>query len=46
MEQKKKLYGKKKSLSKKQKFPFIWNENINNKIIIIITCAHKIYFKM
>ena len=41
---------KKKSLSKKQKkkqkFPFIWNENINNKIIIIITCAHKIYFKM
>lgn len=39
----------KKSLSKKQKkqkFPFIWNENINNKIIIIITCAHKIYFKM
>ena len=39
----KKIFIKK---TKKKNFPFIWNENINNKIIIIITCAHKIYFKM
>lgn len=46
MEQKKNYMEKKNLYKKKQKFPFIWNENINNKIIIIITCAHKIYFKM